>query len=239
MNRGGLVRQAPTSDFPFAFEAELRLYSQSPRSDDDDTPDALQRDPRRGRQARASAGTALYRLCARGRGRRGRFSRLPARAWCRRILGPEAGGLPRMVMLLWWRSPVSSTCFPLSIEASRRLHAQRPDTEIILGGPGPSGSAGRLLELYPWISGVVRGEGEETIQEWAQRRQGRSTAVGPVAGMTYRDGAVIVAGPDRQTNRRTRESSPDRRIIWSIGRLMTTPGSSRPAAVPTAVRSAT
>src|SRR4051812_29828338 len=57
---------------------------------------------------------------------------------------------------------VAISCFvdmlPAVVDATSRLHELRPDTRFILGGPGPSGSARRILELYPWIEGVVRGE---------------------------------------------------------------------------------
>ena len=93
------------------------------------------------------------------------------------------------------------SCFvdtlPAVIEATRYLHKTRPDTRIILGGPGPTG-AGRILELYPWIEAVVRGEGEETIKEWADRENRRVSSILPIAGMTYRENGRIVAGPDRQ-----------------------------------------
>jgi anaerobic magnesium-protoporphyrin IX monomethyl ester cyclase len=97
---------------------------------------------------------------------------------------------------------VAVSCFvdmlPAVIEATSVLRARRPDTTVILGGPGPSAAAARILALYPWIDGVVRGEGEQTIQEWIGRH--RRTAVGgpPIRGMTYRDMDRIVCGPDRE-----------------------------------------
>jgi radical SAM superfamily enzyme YgiQ (UPF0313 family) len=99
---------------------------------------------------------------------------------------------------------VAISCFvdmlPTVVDATRRLKELRPDTTIILGGPGPSASATRLVELYPWIDGVVRGEGEETIQEWVDRRNGKTRPLGPIAGMVVRQDGDVVVGPDRARN---------------------------------------
>jgi anaerobic magnesium-protoporphyrin IX monomethyl ester cyclase len=99
---------------------------------------------------------------------------------------------------------VAVSCFvdmlPAVLEAARRLHADRPETLFLLGGPGPTASARRILEEYPWITAVVRGEGEEAAQDWM--RVVRSELDGPVPGLVYRtvDGE-IVDGPDRPRNR--------------------------------------
>lgn len=94
---------------------------------------------------------------------------------------------------------VAISCFvdmlPAVIDAMRRLHEAQPDTLVVLGGPGPTASARRILQHYPWISGVVRGEGEETIQDWV--RVLREAPGRPVPGMTYRHVGSIVDGPDR------------------------------------------
>jgi anaerobic magnesium-protoporphyrin IX monomethyl ester cyclase len=101
---------------------------------------------------------------------------------------------------------VAISCFvdmlPAVIDAARRLHDDRPETVFLLGGPGPTAAARRILEEYPWITAVVRGEGEETVQEWfAAVRAGVKLAV-PVDGMIYRAGDVLVDGADRVRNRR-------------------------------------
>lgn len=97
---------------------------------------------------------------------------------------------------------VAVSCFvdmlPVVIDATRILREESPDTTIILGGPGPSASADRILELYPWIDGVVRGEGDETIEEWMLRRRAGHADLTPIAGMSIRHGDRIVSGPSRQ-----------------------------------------
>src|SRR5438552_3198046 len=53
---------------------------------------------------------------------------------------------------------VAISCFvdmlPAVVDAARLLHKARPDTKILIGGPGPTASARRIMEIYPWISGV-------------------------------------------------------------------------------------
>jgi radical SAM superfamily enzyme YgiQ (UPF0313 family) len=91
------------------------------------------------------------------------------------------------------------SCFvdmlPIVIAAAQLLVATRPDTIVILGGPGPSANATELLRTYPWIGGIVRGEGEETVQAWALAQ--RRALSDPIAGMAYRRGDELVEGPAR------------------------------------------
>jgi anaerobic magnesium-protoporphyrin IX monomethyl ester cyclase len=100
------------------------------------------------------------------------------------------------------REIVAVSCFvdmlPAVIDATRRLSRARPETVFLLGGPGPTASARRILEEYPWIHGVVRGEGEETVAEWVELMRGERA--GPVAGMIYRDGDNLVDGGNRARN---------------------------------------
>lgn len=98
---------------------------------------------------------------------------------------------------------VAISCFvdmlPAVVDATRQLHEERPDTVFVLGGPGPTASATRILEEYPWITAVVRGEGEETIQDWVKLlRAGRE---GPVPGMVCRGQDGLLDGGDRPRNR--------------------------------------
>jgi anaerobic magnesium-protoporphyrin IX monomethyl ester cyclase len=94
---------------------------------------------------------------------------------------------------------VAISCFvdmlPAVVDATRRLYRARPDTVVVLGGPGPTAHARPLLETYPWITAVVRGEGEETVVDCVRLLSG--ARAGPVAGMSYRRGGEIVDGPER------------------------------------------
>ena len=121
-------------------------------------------------------------------------------------LDPEAHGFSGARLadyLSGHASVVAISCFvdmlPAVVDATRQLHDARPDTLFVLGGPGPTASAVRILEEYPWLTAVVRGEGEESIQEWVQLLRGDRE--GPVPGVVYRDGDVLVDGQDRPRNR--------------------------------------
>jgi len=120
---------------------------------------------------------------------------------------PEAHGLSgdRLAGYLTGHAQiVAISCFvdmlPAVVDATRRLHEERPGTLFVLGGPGPTASAVRILEEYPWITAVVRGEGEETIQNWVKLlRDGREGR--PVPGMVYRGQDGLLDGGDRPRNR--------------------------------------
>ena len=142
-------------------------------------------------------------------------------------------GEPLARFLAGHRSVVAISCFvdmlPAVIDATRQLAGRRPDTLFVLGGPGPTASARRILEEYPWIAAVVRGEGEETIAEWVRNVRGGGSA--PVAGMIYRRGNELIAGASRARNRALDELPlPSYHLIdwarYSTARIITTRGCS-------------
>src|SRR5581483_11706610 len=98
---------------------------------------------------------------------------------------------------------VAISCFvdmlPAVVDATRQLCEARPGTLVLLGGPGPTASAVRIVEAYPWIDGVVRSEGEETAQDWIRLLRGGLD--GPVPGLVYRRGDTVVDGGERARNR--------------------------------------
>jgi anaerobic magnesium-protoporphyrin IX monomethyl ester cyclase len=125
------------------------------------------------------------------------------------------------------------SCFvdmlPAVVDATRQLHEARPDTVVLLGGPGPTASAARLLEEYPWITAVVRGEGEETTREWIRLLRGEVD--GPVAGLVYRSRGGIVDGGERPRNRDLDDLPlPAYHLVdrdrYTNGRIITTRGCS-------------
>jgi radical SAM superfamily enzyme YgiQ (UPF0313 family) len=102
------------------------------------------------------------------------------------------------------------SCFvdmlPVVLDATRRLKAARPDTVIVLGGPGVAARAPDLAARYGWIDGIVVGEGEETIRDWVRAwRAGRADAV---AGMVRRAGGRVLLGPRRPRIRSVEEVAP-------------------------------
>jgi radical SAM superfamily enzyme YgiQ (UPF0313 family) len=128
---------------------------------------------------------------------------------------------------------VAISCFldmlPAVVDAAGILRKERPDTEIVIGGPGPTPSARRIVEAYPCISGVVRGEGEETVQDWVRFRRGERS--GPIPGMTCRDGGSVMEGPERSRLRNLDElPGPAWHLIdwkrYTNARVITTRGCS-------------
>ena len=79
---------------------------------------------------------------------------------------------------------------PVVTLATRVLKERRPETRIILGGPGPSEVAEPLLAAFPHIDAVVIGEGEMTLVELTRAMSGKDE-YGDVKGIAYRDGDEV------------------------------------------------
>ena len=62
---------------------------------------------------------------------------------------------------------VSTSCMalPLVIAALKRLKEKRPKLVTVLGGIGAAGVGEQIIEQFPWIDYVCRGEGEECFRE--------------------------------------------------------------------------
>lgn len=101
-----------------------------------------------------------------------------ADAACERLL---ARG-PRDVIGL---STMGAT-LPIALLVLERVRARVPDAWTWLGGPGTTGVDVRLLERFPAVDLVVRGEGELTVRELASTRA-RGADLAGVAGITWRD----------------------------------------------------
>lgn len=129
---------------------------------------------------------------------------------------------------------VMISCFvdmlPVVIAASAALKSLRPDTCIVLGGPGPTAGAADLVRRFSAIDAIVMGEGEATIQEWAQAYDpARGLPSHPIAGMVYRSGADVVEGPMRPRMMEGQLGSlPAYELLdwsrYSAGRIVTTRG---------------
>ena len=86
---------------------------------------------------------------------------------------------------------------PISIAIAEHVRRSAPGVALLLGGPGTTGIDVALLERFPWIDAIVRGEGEETVPDLLERlRDGRGP--GGVEGVTWRrSGGSIAREPDR------------------------------------------
>ncbi|MBI1381926.1 MAG: radical SAM protein [Planctomycetaceae bacterium] len=102
-----------------------------------------------------------------------------------------AGAVPWVLGL-----SVMGATLPAALGILERVRALAPSVVTLLGGPGTTGIDGALLERFPFLDGVVRGEGEETTSELlALLARGKSPAGLP--GLTWRDGAHVARGADR------------------------------------------
>ena len=90
-----------------------------------------------------------------------------------------------------------SDLLPLALITAEMVKVQDPKKTIILGGAGPTGAAEKILENFPFIDIVVKGEGEKTIVELMEYlRYNRD--LGGVRGISYRKEAGIYHNPPRE-----------------------------------------
>lgn len=79
------------------------------------------------------------------------------------------------------------------IETAELISLTLPDTKIYLGGPEVSFDSVEYIKKYPFINGIIRGEGEETIYELLKN----NTDPFGIAGITWRNGGKIIENPSR------------------------------------------
>ena len=63
-----------------------------------------------------------------------------------------------------------------TVITAQRVKSRRPDVKVCLGGPASSPMSSLLLETFPFIDYVVRGEGEHTFGELIQHLRGKRRA---------------------------------------------------------------
>lgn len=78
----------------------------------------------------------------------------------------------------------------LVLELVAEISKILPETDVWLGGPEVSYHARKLLEQYPQITGIMKGEGEQTFLELVQHYVDGDIELAQIAGITYRDGEV-------------------------------------------------
>jgi len=82
---------------------------------------------------------------------------------------------------------------------AERVKEENPNVIIVFGGHHASFNAKRILQKYPFVDIVVRGEGEYTCLEVAKQLEKRRD-LKDVDGITYRKNGRIVSNPDRPLN---------------------------------------
>lgn len=121
--------------------------------------------------------------------------------------------LDQILMDLYKRKPevLCFSCYLWNIEYVEQLVAElgkiMPQTDIWLGGPEVSYHASHMLEEFPQVYGIMRGEGEETFLELAEfyyNNSGKSLEqcekvqrLKEIVGITFRDGEEIIETADR------------------------------------------
>ena len=121
--------------------------------------------------------------------------------------------LDEILMDLYKRKPevLCFSCYLWNIEYVEQLVAElgkiMPQTDIWLGGPEVSYHASHMLEQFPQVYGIMRGEGEETFLELAEfyyNNSGKSLEqcekvqrLKEIVGITFRDGEEIIETADR------------------------------------------
>ena len=83
---------------------------------------------------------------------------------------------------------------------AERVKAENPNITVVFGSHHSTFNAERILEKYPFVDIVVRGEGEYTSLELAKCIEKRGE-LGKVEGVTFRKNGKVVSTPDRALNR--------------------------------------
>jgi len=86
---------------------------------------------------------------------------------------------------------------PFTILALKDFKERYPEKTIILGGVGPAAVEEKVLERFPWIDIIVKGEGERTFPELMQALKAGRSPEG-IPGVLYRRDGRVVRGPQRE-----------------------------------------
>jgi radical SAM superfamily enzyme YgiQ (UPF0313 family) len=82
---------------------------------------------------------------------------------------------------------------PFLLPSLKEIKDENPEKVIILGGAGPSSVAARLMEEFPFVDVVVKGEGEKTMEELA-----RGVMYEDVKGIVYRANGKVFTTLERE-----------------------------------------
>jgi radical SAM superfamily enzyme YgiQ (UPF0313 family) len=99
---------------------------------------------------------------------------------------------------------------PLTIEVARQLRLISKKIRILIGGPGVSVVDIKIIETFPWINVVARGEGEETFAELLPALENH-TDLSNIKGITFKK-------PSGQTIK-----TPDRPLTKNLDKFSDTP----------------
>ncbi len=85
---------------------------------------------------------------------------------------------------------------PFTILALREFHERHPDKTIIVGGVGPAAVEEKILERFPWIDIIVKGEAEQTFPELLEALKNRRSLEG-IPGVLFREDGHVVRNTGR------------------------------------------
>jgi radical SAM superfamily enzyme YgiQ (UPF0313 family) len=108
---------------------------------------------------------------------------------------------------------VMGATLPIALLILERLRAHAPRAQLWLGGPGTTGVDVALVERFPFLDAVVRGEGELTVPELCAAIAARKSPRG-VHGVTWRDDfGRMQREPDREPVRDLADLAP---YAWDL-----------------------
>jgi anaerobic magnesium-protoporphyrin IX monomethyl ester cyclase len=79
---------------------------------------------------------------------------------------------------------------------AREIKKENPDAKIVFGNYYATFNTERVLQKYPWVDIIVRGEGEITSLELAKRLK-NGESLKNVLGITFREKNKVISTPDR------------------------------------------
>ncbi|UCC58065.1 MAG: radical SAM protein [Candidatus Bathyarchaeum sp.] len=83
---------------------------------------------------------------------------------------------------------------------AERVKAENPKVTVVFGSHHSTFNAERILQKYPFVDLVVRGEGEHTSLKIARCLE-KQRELDKVEGITFRKNGRIISNPDRPLNR--------------------------------------
>lgn len=103
---------------------------------------------------------------------------------------------------------------PVALAAAQEYRRRGGDKTILFGGPGPNGVEARLLERFPEVDVIVRGEGEVTLPHLLDALERGTPLAAP--GVFFRDADGRVQGsPPQRIADIDSLSWPDRSLLAS------------------------
>lgn len=88
----------------------------------------------------------------------------------------------------------SLAAHPVAMRTAAHLKARLPQVRLVYGGAYPTFAAAQVLQDFPAVDVIVRGEGEQTVVALAQALE-RGQDLGGVPGLTFRRGGVVASTP--------------------------------------------